>query len=259
MDVTGDALPYGDYANIPFSSWTSEYVQRTIVRFEQGMRVGKLEQERAAKMNANSADAKRQGAAQTLEIARNQVGFVGYNNGANKTYGFLNDPALSGYITVATNTAGNTFWKDSTYLEITATIRTAVQRLITQSGVTIDPYNQDTTLAIASDAAEYLSVVPIYGNSVRTWIEETYKGHMRIEIAPQLNAANGGLNVFYLYADKTDDFSTDGGMTFIQPVPAKFRVLGVQQLVKGYEEDYTNATAGVMCKRPFAVVRYTGI
>jgi len=104
-----------------------------------------------------------------------------------------------------------------------------------------------------------LSTVSNYGNSVREWIDKTYNGRMRIETAPQLNGANGGANVFYLYAEKVEDYSTDGGMTFIQVVPAKFRVLGVTPLAKGFEEDYSNATAGVMCKRPYAVVRYTGI
>jgi hypothetical protein len=31
------------------------------------------------------------------------------------------------------------------------------------------------------------------------------------------------------------------------------------QLTKGYEEDYSNATAGIMCKRPWAVTRWSGI
>jgi hypothetical protein len=53
--------------------------------------------------------------------------------------------------------------------------------------------------------------------------------------------------------------STDDRRTFIQPVPARFQVLGVEQLAKAYIEDYTNATAGVICKRPFAVSRISGI
>jgi hypothetical protein len=77
--------------------------------------------------------------------------------------------------------------------------------------------------------------------------------------APQLNGANGGSNVFYLFADAVQDLSSDDGRAFAQIVPAKFQVLGVQQMAKGYEEDYSNATAGIICKRPFAVVRYTGI
>jgi len=258
MDMTGDAIAYGDYSNVPFSSWTANFAQRTIVRFEQGMRVGRLEQERAAKMNANTAEAKRAAATQTLEIARNQVGFVGYNSGAGRTYGFLNAPELGAYVTVASN-GSTTEWSGKTFLQITADIRAAVAALIVQSGTNIDPYNQDTTLAVASASYEYLSTVSDYGNSVREWIDKTYNGRMRIETAPQLNGANGGANVFYLYAEKVEDYSTDGGMTFIQVVPAKFRVLGVTPLAKGFEEDYSNATAGVMCKRPYAVVRYTGI
>ncbi len=77
--------------------------------------------------------------------------------------------------------------------------------------------------------------------------------------APQLNAANGGANVFYLFADAVSDLSSDDGTTFAQLVPAKFQVLGVQQMTKGYEEDYSNASAGVMVKRPWACVRYSGI
>ncbi|MGJ0509053.1 MAG: hypothetical protein ACR652_18420, partial [Methylocystis sp.] len=65
-------------------------------------------------------------------------------------------------------------------------------------------------------------------------------------------------NVVYLYAEAIADQSTDGGRTFIQVVPSKFQVLGVEQKAKGYLEDYTNATAGIMCKRPYAVIRRSG-
>jgi hypothetical protein len=42
-------------------------------------------------------------------------------------------------------------------------------------------------------------------------------------------------------------------------VLTKFQVLGVEQKAKGYLEDYTNATAGIMCKRPYAVIRRSGL
>ncbi len=91
------------------------------------------------------------------------------------------------------------------------------------------------------------------------WLQTTYP-NVRVVSAPQLNFANGGANVFYLFADVVNDgASTDDMRTFIQVVPAKLQLLGVQKLTKGYEEDYTNATAGVMCKRPYAVYRGSGI
>jgi hypothetical protein len=71
--------------------------------------------------------------------------------------------------------------------------------------------------------------------------------------------ANGGANVAYLFADSVDDGGSDGGATFVQIVPAKFQALGTEKQAKGYIEDFSNATAGIMVKRPFAVQRLTGI
>jgi hypothetical protein len=85
---------------------------------------------------------------------------------------------------------------------------------------------------------------------------------MRIVSAPELTAANGSADVFYLFADDIDssiDGSTDGGETFVQLVQSKFVTLGVEKRAKSYIEDYSNGTAGTLCKRPWAVVRYTGI
>lgn len=259
MEVTGTAIPYGDMTNVPLSSWNVNFERRSIVQFEEGMRVGVKEEERASKMRANAADAKRRGASLSLEIQRNQVGFLGYNSGANRTYGLLNDPSIGSYVTASTGTSTFTTWSTKTFLEITGDIRTAVAALRQQSGGLIDAYKTDTTLTIATSSVDYLSTTSDFGISVQDWIQKTYNGHMRITSAPQFDGANGGANVFYLFADKTDDDSTDGGLTFVQVVPSRFRVIGMQKLAKGYEEVYSNATAGVMCKRPWAVVRYTGI
>jgi len=259
LERTGTSQVYGDYTNVPLSSWNTNFNYRTVVRFEEGMKVGVLESARAARLRVDDSGMKREAAALALEIIRNSVGFVGFNSGNNNTYGFLNDPGLGNYTTVALNAAGtSTLWANKTFLEITNDIRVAIVALRTQSQDTIDPEKVDLTLAIATDAVDYLTVTSDFGISVRTWLAGAYP-RCRVVSAPQLNNANGSANVFYMFADKVDDMSTDGGQTFIQMVPAKFQVLGVMQLAKAYEEDYSCATAGVMCKRPFAVVRYSGI
>ncbi|EAU0845766.1 hypothetical protein DPI15_24045, partial [Salmonella enterica] len=96
-------------------------------------------------------------------------------------------------------------------------------------------------------------------------ITQTYP-KMKIKSAPELNGALGSdptfLNVAYLYADHIDssiDGSSDDGSVFSQLVQTKFMTLGVEKRAKSYVEDYANATAGVLLKRPFAVVRMTGI
>lgn len=259
LESSSQVLPYGDLTNIPLSSWNPNWVTRSNVRFESGFRVGKLEEYRSAQARISSAEEKRRSSMEGLEIQRNLVGFYGYNAGLNLTYGLLNDPNLPAYVQVALNGAATSrLWSQKTYLEIVADILAAVQALRNQSQDTIDPETTPMTLAIATAAVDYLATVSQYGNSVRDWLTATYP-KIRVESAPQFNNANASANVFYLYADNVEDGSTDGGATFIQVVASKFQLVGVQQLAKGTEEDYSNATAGIITKRPYAVVRRYGI
>jgi len=259
MELTGDAHVYGDITPVPLSSWNLNFERRSIVRFEEGLKVGPLEDERAAEVRVNSAAEKRNAAAQALEVSRNVIAFSGYNSGNNRTYGALNDPGLPAYVNVPNGASSSPLWSTKTFLEILADIRVAVNALLTQSNGVADPTAMPTTLALPLAAVAYLSVVNVQGTqSVRQWIAQTYP-QMRVTSAPQLNAANGAANVFYLYADSIPDSGSDGGATWAQIVPAKFRALGVAKDVKAYTESYSNATAGIMCKRPFAVVRYSGI
>lgn len=263
LENTGYAVPYSDYGNAPLADWNQTFVPRTNVRFELGMRVGTLEEMRAARVRVNSGQAKRESCGLNLEITRNLVGFNGYYSGNNNTYGFLNDPGLGGYVTVAAGAgAGNpTEWSGKTFLEICADIRTSVVALRTQSKGVIDPQKVDLVLALPTNAIDYLTVVSDFGISVRDWLTQTYP-RIRVQDAIQLDTALGnvvGDGVFYLFAEAIKDLSTDDGRVWVQVVPNKFMVLGVVKLAKGYEEDYANATAGAMCKRPWAVVRYSGI
>jgi hypothetical protein len=259
VEPAATVAEYGDFTNIPLASWNTNFERRTIVRGEMGMAVGLLEEGRSAAMRLNSAETKRQGAAVSLEIFRNAIGWYGWNNGTNRTFGFLNDPNLPAYITT-TVTGG---WNSAagTFQGITGDIRAAIVQLRTQSQDQIDPEKTDMTLLLPTDRVDFLSVTTDYGISVRDWITQTYK-RIRIESAPELGLANSTQNVFYLFADDIDssvDGSSDGGETFIQLVQTKFMTLGVEKRAKSYVEDYANASAGTMCKRPWAVVRVTGI
>lgn len=256
VELTGTPTPYQDMTNVPFSDWNLNFVTRTVVRHELGIKVGRLEEARSARVNIGSADQKRKSAGLQLEIQRNLLGFYGYNSGLNFTYGYLNDPNLPAYISV--NATGGS-WATKTFLQIQGDLLTALQGLRTQSQDTIEPNKTPITLAISTNKVDYLSKTSDFGISVYDWLKQFYP-NVRVVSAPQLNGANGGADVFIMHADTVmDGASTDDNRTFIQVVPAKFQVLGVAQLAKGYEEDYSNASAGVMCKRPYAVYRATGI
>ncbi len=260
LEPIGNAVPYGDYSNVPLASWNTNFVRRSVVRFEKGIKVGMLEEARAARIRVSTAAEKRSSAALALEIQRNLIGFFGYNGGNNLTYGFLNDPSLPAYVTVAATGTGSpaTLWSGKTFLQIIADIRVAAAQLQTQSQDTINPEDVELTLALSTNTYQYLSVTSDFGISVRDWITKTYP-KMRVVSAPQLNLANGGANVFYLYAEHVDDGASDDSRTWVQVVPAKFQALGVERQAKAYIESYTNASAGVLCKRPYAIVRYSGI
>ena len=260
LEPIGNAVPYGDYSNVPLASWNTNFIRRTVVRFEKGIKVGMLEEARAARIRVSTAAEKRSSAALALEIQRNLIGFFGFNGGNNLTYGFLNDPSLPAYVSVAATGTGSpaTLWSGKTFLQIVADIRVAAAQLQTQSQDTINPEDVELTLALPTNSYQYLSVTSDFGISVRDWITKTYP-KMRVVSAPQLNLANGGLNVMYLYAEHVDDGASDDSRTWVQVVPAKFQALGVERQAKAYIESYTNATAGVLLKRPFAVTRWSGI
>jgi hypothetical protein len=259
VEPAATVVEYGDFTNIPLASWNTNFERRSIVRGEMGIAVGLLEEGRSAAMRLNSAEEKRQGSAIALEIFRNAIGFYGWNSGSNRTFGILNDPYLPAYM--SSSVIGGWAGVNATFQTITADIRMAIVQLRTQSQDQIDPETTDLTLLLPTDRVDYLSVTTDYGISVRDWITQTYK-RMRIVSAPEMGMSNAGANVFYLFADEIDssvDGSSDGGETFVQLVQTKFMTLGVEKKAKSYLEDYANATAGVLVKRPWAIVRVTGI
>lgn len=256
MERIGQAVPYGDHTDIPLSSWNVNYETRDIVRFEEGIQVGLLEEARAGAMNVSSQTEKRAAAAESLDIERNNIAFFGYNEGNNKTYGFLNDPNLPAYVTVATNGAAgspSTNWADKTYAQIVADLRTAFAALRVKTGNLFKPERDASKLAISVSAMEYLNVENEFGKSVIDFLKQNYP-NVTIESAVQLDGANGGANVFYLFAE-----SINGKPVLRQLGVERFRLLGVEKKAKVFLEDYSNATAGVLVTQPIGIVRYSGI
>jgi hypothetical protein len=262
LELEGTAQFYTGYSNVPLSNYNLNYLFNTVVRFEEGIFVENLEAARASRVGVNANNTKRQAAVMMLEISRNFTGFFGVNAGAGQTYGLLNTPGQPAYIPVANGDAGSPLWSAKTTLNIIADLQAAVSQLLTQSGANLNPYDVPTTCAVATNAWTYLTTVTTLGYSVLQWAQEAFP-KMRFENAPQLNTANGGAGVFYLYADEVDnpsnDYSTDDRRVFSQLVPTVFKTNGVEQKAKGVLEDFINATAGVLCKRAYGIVRFTGI
>lgn len=253
-ESTGQAVPYSDVQNVPLASWNLNFVKRTVVRAELGLRVGTLESERAGVMRISSEDAKRASVAEALEIFRNLVNFYGYYDGVGKTFGILNAPELPAYITVSEGASNDTAWATKTFDEIYTDIKNATKEVRVKSGYNFDPFNDAFELWIAGNCIDYLNVSNSLGTTtLREFLAKTYP-KLTIKAVPQFAEADAGENVFYLVVN-----NIGGRRPVSQYMQAKLRLIGQMPLTKGFEEDYTNATAGFACTQPLGVGRFSGI
>ena len=257
VELTGEPLPYGDRVNGALADFNVNYEGRTIVRHELDLEVGKLEEEQASRSRLNAAQLKREAVRVGLEIERNLIGFYGFNEGVNRTYGVLNDPNLPAYETAASISYGGgttSEWQYKSFNDIQNDLLIAFKQLRTQSGQNVDPNKDAIRLVLSANCVEFLDKTNAYGTkNVREWLKETYPG-VEIVASQWLNLANGGQNVFYLIADKIN-----GSDVVLQPTQDILRLMGVYNKGKVYEEQYANATAGAFVVQPIGVVRYTGI
>lgn len=255
QENVAQAQIYSDVQNVPLASWNLNFEKRTIVRGELGLRVGVIESERSSAMRISSEDGKRKSIANALEIFRNLINFYGFYNGKGRTYGILNAPELPAYTTVATGAGGNTTWASKTFDENLSDIKTAAEDLRASSGYNFDPFNDPWELWIAGACVDYLGRPNALGtNSLLEYIQAHLYKKMTIKTVPQFNGADSGENVFYAVAG-----SIEGVKPVAQYVQSKLRLIGQMPLTKGFEEDYSNATAGFVCPMPIGVVRYSGI
>lgn len=259
LELVGVAQPYSDLGNIPLSSFNVSYEKRGVARFEEGFSVGTLEDLRSNRIGVNAAQTKRSAAAMALDIARERVAFFGYGGtDSYPIYGALNDTNLGAYVTLPSGKE----WDVASRAEIVGDLLFIMATLRKQSKEAVDPTKDAITIVIASDKVDYLNTPSgtgaEMGETAGDWLRKNYPG-VTIESAVQFNGANGGADVLYAYATSIADSGTDGGGVIEQIVPARFKALGVDTSCKVVTEDFTNATSGVLVKRPFAVLRATGI
>lgn len=260
IEHVGAPQRYSDSTPVPLANWNSDNEIRDIITFELGFQVGKLASERASAIMISDADEKRKATALALNKLRNKIALLGYNEG-NRTYGFLNDPGLLPYNVVPLNAAAtSTKWANKDFADLVNDLLAMLNALRVQSLDNVDPETSNITLAVASNARTYLNQMNALGTqSVMQWLKENVP-KIRVISLPELDFANAGSSVAVMYAESIkDDMSTDGGATWIQAVQTQFMTVGVKQEVKYYMEDYLNAMAGAICKRPFLVTSWTGI
>lgn len=262
-ESVGQAQPYGDLTDVPLVSYNTNFVKRSNVRFELGIKTGPLEDARAAKMKINPYNEKRTAVAGAVAIGLNDVAFKGYdsydsvnNPSGGNTYGLLNAPELPVAGTLAaTGTGSARTFASKSYLAMCADFTTIMSALRVQTGDNFNPETDGVTVAIATSAYQYLDTQNELGTqSVREFVQKQYKG-VRFVSVPELDNMGGdGVHGMYVIAD-----SINGRKCVDQLVTAALRLLGVEPKIKGTLEGYTYSTAGFVAYQPLGVLRYTGV
>ena len=259
VEPAGHAELYGDNANIPLADIRTTIESRGVVRFEQGFQVGKLEDVRLSAAGYQAAEEKRRAASESLDIARNTIGFYGFHSADASVYGLLNDPNLSPYQSYADAGQGSgVVWSAATFPDLVKDFTRMVDRLESQMGGHLQD-NTPLQLVIPTGYRNALQVREANtGVSFREWLSQTYPS-IRITTTPEFKLANGGADVAYLIAESVAEYDESDiqSATIIQAVPTRYEVLGSENGIKGYLEDAVMATAGCFVLRPWAIARYT--
>lgn len=259
-ESTGFVREYGDYQAKPNTSWNMNFAVQSVVRFEAGVETQRLQAARAARVNISDIDEKTESATLLLQQILNYVGYNGYNSGNNLTYGYLNNPNLPAPVTVAaTGTGASTLWSTKDWLNKQADLIAMASDLNIKSKGRADLSTMPSTLNIPNSIAHFFSSTTTFGNqSLLQWFKESYP-LARIVQSPNMDLANGGLNLMYWFVDSFPESGTDDGSVFMQVIPTRMIALGTEQIIGGYKTGYSAATAGTFCKRPIGVTIATGM
>ena len=261
VEWTGFVREYGDYQAKPDTSWNLNFTKQSVVRFEIGVETQKLQSERAARVMVSDIDEKTGAAMLIIQQILNNVGYNGYNSGNNLTYGFLNNPNLPAYNTVAAGVGGVT-WALKTWLEKQTDIITWANGLMVQTqgrANVMGATGLASTLTIPVSLMQHFTTTTSFGTqSLLGWFKEQFP-NARIVVSPNMDTASAGSNGVYWFVDALPDSGTDDGSTFRQVIPARMLALNTVQTIGGYKTAYSCASAGTFALRPFAIYRANGM
>lgn len=256
---TGNAIGYSELASAPRVSYATDYEVRNTVRFMVEAEFGGDSDKMAELAGQDPRATKMSAVTTSLEIARNEVSVYGYFGGQNKTYGFLNDPNLPAYQTLPNGANATPEWSTKTFLERQKDVVEAITSLELSTGNNFSASMMNFTFVIPSSVNGYLNELNDFGTmSLRKWIQETYPKCTIITMS-DLDSANGGANVFYMFVDNLLGDSSDTGAVMSQLVVSKIESVGTMIKYDKQSEKFRNSSAGTIVHRPYAIYRATGM
>lgn len=235
------------------------YVSRGVYYYTTGWLSTDLQEATTDGIQENYRADQAEAAMRTLAIDRNKFFFngVAVAGSAAPIYGFLNEPSLGAYTTVAANgTSNSTYWSAKTPEDIYNDVVAAINQLYVQSnGVVEDELaNGKIKIAIAAGSLGQLDRTNSYGVTARRLLKETYGDKVVFEAVPQLNSADSNSDCMYVIFDMEGEDSTllNGYVEMARAYPLFTKDSVVSQKISG-------ATAGAIVQYPWAIVRVNGL
>lgn len=262
LELHGGVSLYGDLSDVDRVSYTSVYPYRHSVRFQTGLETSLLEDKRQAAIGISCIEEKRAAIRRAFAINENAIALFGFNGGSNRTYGLFNDPNLEPYQTLPNGASASPLWSSKTWLEKVNDVIVSINRLVINTNTGFNPLNDAFCWVIPASVQTRLAELNDLGTkSIHEWLKDTYP-MMRIETLPELTALNGGVDAWYMFADKSldvDDSTDDGQVISILTQTRMFLVSSLPNEGGGISEKYACSMAGTLVKRPILVVRFSGV
>lgn len=235
------------------------YVSRGVYYYTTGWLSTDLQEATTDGIQENYRADQAEAAMRTLAIDRNKFFFNGVSvaGSAAPIYGFLNEPSLGAYTSVAANGTGNsTYWSTKTPEDIYNDVVAAINQLYVQSnGIVEDELaNGKIKIAIAAGSLGQLDRTNSYGVTARRLLKETYGDKVVFEAVPQLNSADSNSDCMYVIFDMEGEDSTllNGYVEMARAYPLFTKDSVVSQKISG-------ATAGAIVQYPWAIARFNGL
>lgn len=235
------------------------YVSRGVFYYTTGWLSTDLQEATTDGIQENYRADQAEAAMRTLAIDRNAYFFNGVEvaGSAAPIYGFLNEPSLGAYTSVAANGAGgSTYWSTKTPQDIYNDVVAAINQLYVQSnGIVEDELaNGKIKIAIAAGSLGQLDRTNEFGVTARKLLKETYGEKVVFEAVPQLNSADSDSDCMYVIFDMEGEQSTllNGYVEMARAYPLFTKDSVVSQKISA-------ATAGAIVQYPWAIVRFNGL
>lgn len=255
-EQTGFTQAYDDYADNGVSDINANFPMRENYVFETVISYGDKEVEVAGKAKLDLISRKQQSAANTLDMAANDIYFNGVSGLAN--YGLLNEPSLPTALTpanVGTVADPVTEWADKTAIQIYNDILAMISDMTSRSKGLIDATSSMRMVVSPAINAQLLKPSELMNTTVLEFVKRSIP-NLEIVIAPQMDTGAGEL--VQIWADVV---SVDGNSNKVAELAysEKIRAGRVVPGLSHFKQKFTAGVYGAVIYQPYAVAQMLGV